>query len=169
MAVFKTLDSVVNRIMRILCLGCMIGLFVILIFNVLFRWVPILSYIPSFSMGWFDEIVEMMFAWMVMSASTLLCRNKNHFKVDLIQMKIEGKRSYYILEFLINLATMVFFAALLYYSWVWASGATQTTPVLKMRRTYPYMCIPVNAFLMLCYTVRDAVVNLQHAVSPKSL
>lgn len=77
--------------------------------NVFFRWVPILSLIPSFSMGWFDEIVEMLFAWLVFCASSLLCKNRDHFKVDLLQMHMQGRRSVYLLEFIINLATLVFF------------------------------------------------------------
>ena len=114
-------------------------------------------------MGWFDEIVQMLFAWMVMSASSLLCRNSDHFKVDLIQMKLEGKRSLYVLEFMINLATMVFFGALMYYGWILVEGAVQTTPVLKMQMKYLYMCIPFNSFVMLVYTVRDAAANFWKA------
>ena len=161
MAVLKKLDFLVDKLLHLLCLVSFIGLFIILGLNVFFRWVPILSMFPSFSMGWFDEIVQMLFAWMVMSASSLLCRNCDHFKVDLIQMKLEGKRALYILEFVINLATMVFFAALMYYGWLLVQGAVQTTPVLKMQMKYLYMCIPFNSLIMLAYTIRDAVVNFQ--------
>lgn len=159
------MDFVVDKLLYLLCLVSFIGLFVILGLNVFFRWVPILSMFPSFSMGWFDEIVQMLFAWMVMSASSLLCRNRDHFKVDLIQMKLEGKRSLYVLEFVINLATIVFFAALMYYGWLLFKGAVQTTPVLKMQMRWLYLCVPFNSFLMLIYTIRDAVCNFKKAVS----
>ena len=46
----------------------------------------------------------------------------------------------------------------MYYGWILVEGAVQTTPVLKMQMKYLYMCIPFNAFIMLAYTVRDAVV-----------
>lgn len=165
MAVLKKLDFVIDKLLHLLCLVSFIGLFVILGLNVFFRWVPILSLIPSFSMGWFDEIVQMLFAWLVMSASSLLCRSSDHFKVDLIQMKLEGKRALYILEFFINLATMVFFGALMYYGWILVQGAVQTTPVLKMQMKYLYMCIPFNSLIMLAYTIRDAAVNLKKAAA----
>ncbi len=129
--------------------------------NVFFRWVPILSLIPSFSMGWFDEIVEMLFAWLVFTASTLLCRNKEHFKVELIQMKLGGKRSLYLLEFFINLATLAFFGALLFYGWKLAEGGVQTTPVLRMQKRWLYMCVPFNSLLMTIYTIRDAAENIR--------
>lgn len=158
MMILGRLDFVVNKLLTLLCMVCFTGLFAILGLNVFFRWVPVLSVFPSFSMGWFDEIVQMLFAWMVMTASSLLCRNSDHFKVNLIQMKLEGKKSLYVLEFVIHLATIVFFAALMYYGWILVEGAVQTTPVLKMQMKYLYMCIPFNAFIMLAYTVRDAVV-----------
>lgn len=165
MVLLKKVDAKIAVLLKTLCLICFTGLFVILLMNVFFRWVPILSRIPSFSMGWFDEIVEMLFAWLVFSGSSLLCRDKEHFKVDLIQMKLEGKRSLYIMEFAINLVTLVFFTALLYYGWKLAEGAVQTTPVLRMQKRWMYMCVPFNSLLMTIYTIRDAVCNLQRYVS----
>ena len=79
MAILGRLDIVVNKLLTLLCMVCFLGLFVILGLNVFFRWVPVLSIFPSFSMGWFDEIVQMIFAWMVMTASCLLCWNSDHF------------------------------------------------------------------------------------------
>jgi len=167
MAVLKKVDVVVDKLLRAVCLICFVGLFMILIANVFFRWVPILSMFPSFSMGWFDEIVQMLFAWMVMTASTVLCRNKEHFRVDIIQMNLEGKRILPVLEFVINLATLVFYGALAYYGWSLMMNAVQTTPVLRMQMKWLYLSVPVNAFLMSVYTVRDAVDHLIKAIQFK--
>ena len=161
MEILKRIDEAVASLLKVLCLICFMGLFVILLMNVFFRWVPLLSLIPSFSMGWFDEIVEMLFAWLVFSASSLLCRDREHFKVELIQMKLKGKRSFYLLEFVINLVTLVFFSALLFYGWKLVVGGVQTTPVLRMQKRWLYMCVPFNSLLMTIYTIRDAVNNFQ--------
>jgi TRAP-type C4-dicarboxylate transport system permease small subunit len=118
-------------------------------------------------MGWFDEIIEMMVAWLIFTGAALLSRNQDHFRVDLIQMKLNGKRSLFILEIIINIATALFFIALLYYSLNLVIGAVQTTPVLRLQKRWFYICIPFSSFIITIYTIKNIILNMHRFLTYK--
>lgn len=161
MKIMSKIDSIIYRILTAISIGCFVGIFLIMILNVFFRWFPILSNIPNFSMGWFDEIIEMLVAWLIFTGAAMLSRNRDHFRVDIIQMKLVGKGSLYILESVIDIATIIFFMVLLYYSISLFEGAVQTTPVLRLQKRWFYLCIPFSSSLILIYSIRDLVLNVR--------
>lgn len=154
-------DKVIHTILKNLALVCMVLLLCILVFNVFFRFVPILSFFPNFSMGWFDEIVEMLFAWMVFSTAALLTRCNQHFRVDLIQTKLGNGKAGMLLELVIDITTSVFLAIFIFYSWQLVMGGVQTSPVLRLQKKCFYMCMPVNFSVMLLYTLRNTVAHIK--------
>jgi TRAP-type C4-dicarboxylate transport system permease small subunit len=167
MNILKKLDKVLNTVLTVISITCFIGIFIIMVFNIFFRWFPILSNIPNFSMGWFDEIIEMLVAWLIFTGAALLSRNQDHFRVDLIQMKLNGKRSLFILETIINIATALFFIALLYYSLNLVIGAVQTTPVLRLQKRWFYLCVPFNSFIITIYTIKNIILNMHKFLTYK--
>jgi len=48
----------------------------------------VVRFLPFVSMGWADEIVELAFAWLVFLGAAALWRNRSHFRVDLLPMKL---------------------------------------------------------------------------------
>lgn len=160
----RTIDVYLSKFLKVLAMTCMMGLFIILIANVFFRLVPILSVFPNFSMGWFDEVVEMLFAWLIMTTSSILCRDKAHFEVDLLQEKYKGKMWINYLDLFCNLVTLVFFVALAYYSIQLTKGAVQLSQELRIPKKWFYLCMPFNSIIMSCYTVRDIVLNVKKTV-----
>lgn len=164
MNILKKLDDVVDKTLINFSLFCLVGLFIILVCNVFFRAIPLLSIIPNFSMGWFDEIVELLFAWMIMTTSSVLCRRGGHFQVDIIQTKIKNERTKSTYVAVINIVSLIFFMALFYYGWKLTQDAVQTTPVLHIAKRWMYLCIPFNAFIMSMYTIRDVINNIIKAV-----
>lgn len=153
------------KVLKTLSMICFVGLFVILIANVFFRWVPLLQYFPSFSMGWFDEIVEMLFAWMIMTTSSILCRDKAHFAVDLLQVKFKDRKWVNVLNIFCDAVSLVFLVGLFYYSFILTSGATQLTQQMHIQKRWFYLCMPLNSFIMSCYTVRDIVVDVKKLIA----
>lgn len=151
------IDAFVYKILKALALSCFVVLLIIMILNVFFRIVPLLTIFPNFSMGWFDEIVELLFAWMVFSTASLLTIKGEHFKVDLLEIKLQGKKIGIILSIIISLLSVAFLGIFLYYSWQLTAKAVQTTPVLNMEQRWMYLCLPVNAFIMLFYTVKELI------------
>ncbi|MDY6345092.1 MAG: TRAP transporter small permease subunit [Sphaerochaetaceae bacterium] len=164
MKVLRLIDTALAKILKVVGLACFVGLFVILMANVFFRWIPLLKNLPNFSMGWFDELVEMLFAWMIMTTASILCRDKAHFTVDLLQMKFKEIRWINILNMFCDIVSLIFLIALCYYSMVLMMGARQLTQEMHIQKRWFYLCMPLNSFIMSCYTLRDLIVDCEKFV-----
>lgn len=152
----KKADELLAKILKVLVVLMCSGIAVILLVRVIIRFTPLL--IP---LSWTDEVVEFLMAWMIFTASTLITRDGNHFKVDILQTKFKDKRWMNIVNVLISVLGAVFIASLLYYSAILVYKAVQFTPILKVSTRWLYLSIPVNCALMLLYYIRDIVVGIR--------
>ena len=143
----------VDRIVGIALRGgssfCISSLWIIVTAIVLFRFLPI------FSMGWTDEIVELLFAWMVFIGAAELCRQWKHFIVDLIPNMIAGTRTGHVLGIVIQLLALTFLLVFTYEGALLAIQATDRSPVFEYPKTLWYMSIPISGIIMVGYTVRE--------------
>jgi TRAP-type C4-dicarboxylate transport system permease small subunit len=143
----------VDRIVGIALRGgssfCISSLWIIVTAIVLFRFLPI------FSMGWTDEIVELLFAWMVFFGAAELCRQRKHFTVDLIPNMIAGTRTGHVLGIVVQLLALAFILVFTYEGALLAIQATDRSPVFEYPKTLWYMSIPVSGMIMVGYTIRD--------------
>jgi TRAP-type C4-dicarboxylate transport system permease small subunit len=128
---------------------CIASLWIIVTAIVLFRFLPI------FSMGWTDEIVELLFAWMVFSGAAELCRQRKHFTVDLIPNMIAGTRTGHVLGIVIQLLALAFLLVFTYEGAILAIQATDRSPIFEYPKTIWYLSIPIPGIIMVGYTVRD--------------
>ncbi len=158
------LDNIIGKALLALAMTCMICLFVLLIGNVAVRQFSLGSW-----MNWYSEVAEILFAWMVMLGASVLCRNKEHFQIDLLRMKYGKRKGFYYLEFFTNLIALVFFLYLLYYGAKLTQGASQTMPVLRIEKRWAYLCLPFNAFFLSAYSLRDVIESLLYAMGKKPL
>lgn len=160
MKLLKTADELLARILKVLVVLMCSGIAIILFIRVIIRFTPLL--VP---LSWTDEIVELLMAWMIFTASTLITRDGQHFKVDILQTKFEGKVWMDIVNVLISVLGAVFIVSLFHYSFILVQKAAQFTPILKISTKWLYLCIPVNSALMLCYFIRDIVLGVKKAVA----
>lgn len=166
MNVLKKIDAVVGKVLDAACLVFFAGLFILLALKVFFRIVPVLSYFPSFSTGAFDEIIEWLFAWLIMTCASLLCRSNEHFRVDILQMKLAGTRMGEIIETLVYTVALAFYVLLFAYGLSLCMTAVQTTALLRIQVRWFYLCMPFNAAIMCAYTVRDIVKHAMGIARP---
>lgn len=152
MEALKKLDKGFAGILRILVTALCIGIALILFVRVIIRFTPL-----TIALSWTDEVVEWMMAWMIFTGSTLIMRDNGHFRVDLLETKLKGSRAVHVINLLISVLGVVFFALLLHYSIALVKQATQFSPILKVSVRLPYSSIPVNCTLMLIYQVRDII------------
>lgn len=163
MKILGKIDGIVAGALKVFVTALCVGIAVILFIRVIIRFTPLM--IP---LSWTDEVVEWMMAWMIFTTATLIMRSGEHFRVDLLQTKLEGKLAGHLLNVAISLLGIVFFAVLLYYSADLMIKATQFSPILKVSTRLPYSSIPVNCALILCYLFRDVVKEIfQIAVRSK--
>jgi TRAP-type C4-dicarboxylate transport system permease small subunit len=173
MKMLARLDQYLVKTLMVTAIVCCIALFFVLLGNVLVRYFGL----PD-AMNWYTEIVEILFAWMVMCTASVLGHDKAHLVVDLIGMKCSNRYWYYWLKLLTNLIALIFFVCLFYYGLILFMGAAQTMPVLQIPRRWAYLCIPFNAFFLCVFSVRDmfndlfvvlgkAAVPVQSGAQPK--
>jgi TRAP-type C4-dicarboxylate transport system permease small subunit len=149
-------DPILLRAERIFALSlkwssvfCLVSLFLLISAGVFVRFVPFTS------MGWADEIVEFGFAWMVFFGTTVLWRERSHFRVDLIPIWLAGTLAGRVLEIFLALLSLLFFLILSYEGWVLALSVTDVSPILALPKALWYIIVPISGTIMLCYTVRD--------------
>ena len=155
MNALKKIDAVIAGILKILVICMCSSIALILFVRVIIRFTPI-----NTSLSWTDEIVELLMAWMIFTASTLIMRDKAHFKVDILQERYKGKAWMDILNIAITVLSIIFIASLFHYGCQLVSKAVQHTSIMKLPMRYLYASVPVNAALMLIYLVRDLVTGV---------
>ena len=146
---FGKADRIVGIALRGGSSFCISSLWIIVTAIVLLRFLPI------FSMGWTDEIVELLFAWMVFIGAAELCRQRKHFIVDLIPNMIAGTRTGHVLGIVIQLLALAFLLVFTYEGALLAIQATDRSPVFEYPKTLWYMSIPISGIIMVGYTLRD--------------
>ena len=132
----------VEKIFQLICLLCGAGLFLLLTGNVFTRIFPVVS------LHWFEEIVELLFAWLVFLGSAVLYSRKEHFMIDWLYKKTEGTGFGPAYRILINLACLVFSATLLVQGFRLTLYARDWTSVLHLPRRLYYTSMPVAGLSM---------------------
>ncbi|MDR1834800.1 MAG: TRAP transporter small permease subunit [Fusobacteriaceae bacterium] len=161
MALLKKIDALVAKFLKIFVFTLFSALGLLLLLRVVIRYVPLGNIIPLFaSTGWSDEIVEMLIAWTIFTTSSIIMRDNAHFRVDLIELKVKNKTVIQTLNVLISLMGVVFFGALVKYSYGLFIQATWTTSILKISQRVPYASIFFNAILMFIYLLRDLITGI---------
>ena len=155
MKALKKIDTCLATFLKGAVIFMCSAIAIILFLRVLIRFTPL-----TISLSWTDEIVEMLMAWMIFTASTLIMRDKAHFRVDILQSRFNGKAWMDFVNILITIVSLLFIGSLLYYGADLVNKSVQFTPILKIPVKYLYASIPVNCFLMLLYLVRDLVEDI---------
>ena len=157
MKILKKIDEIVAAFLKYFAISLCIAIGVLLFVRIFVRFTPLI--VP---MSWSDEVVEWMMAWMIFTGATLIMRNSDHFKVELLQDKFPGKKWVDVLNVFIAFLGLSFFAILFHYSLDLTMSATWFSPILKVSRRVPYAAVPVNCALMFIYQLRDLIKALIH-------
>jgi len=156
MHVLKKIDNIVSKIILVVSVFCFLALFAILLLNVIIRNTAL-----NFQLSWYTEVVEILFAYMVMGTASLLSREKGHFKVDLLLLKFGNKQKFYIVEVLTNFIALIFFITLFYFGCRLFRCGSQQLQILQICKRWGYLSIPLNAVFLCIYTFRDLVESFQ--------
>ena len=150
------LDRAVGIIMRNICIVCLALLLLLLTGNVLFRFVTVIS------MGWYDEIVELLFAWLVFIGAAALWRDNSHFRVQWFYAKFENRTAGYIIGLLVESLCLFFLIVMTWQGLRITLLANDWTPILKFPKRFMYVDIPIAGSLMIIYSIRNII---NHSVS----
>ncbi|MEO0425692.1 MAG: TRAP transporter small permease [Pseudomonadota bacterium] len=157
------LDAGLGTVLRAIPIACLAALFVILLGNVLSR------YFQIWSIAWFDEIVQALFAWMVFVGAAALWRENDHFHIDWAAAVLSALGSVVglkALRLLITTLGLAFLVVMTWKGWELTSRSRAVTPILSLPVAWVYVVIPISGAIMCAYSLRDLVVLLRPAPKP---
>lgn len=156
LSLLQMLDSLLSKVVRGLCIVAMAAIFVMFILNVFVRFVPVYNFTQT------DDWIQFALVWMIFLGAQELVRTRNHFVVDLMTERLQNRTLANTLRVIVCLIELATYAVICWYGWIWVlrSNATmQSIPWMEVR--YMYAAIPVSAFFMTLYGVRDLVVAVR--------
>jgi TRAP-type C4-dicarboxylate transport system permease small subunit len=145
-ALLKTLDRAVAVTTKYAAIACMLGIFLLLGAAILLRLVPL------FTIAGYDEIIELLFIWMVMLTSLALWREGVLYRVVMLESLLPPAARR-LLEMMINLVMFGFALVLVVYGIEFMEMAGETTPFLRLDKGWWYAAIPGCAALMAVYSL----------------
>ncbi len=152
MKALAKIDEYAGTVLLTAALLCFTALFFVLTGNLAIRLLALGNL-----MGWYTDVTEILFGWMVMLAASVLARHREHFRIDLLDLWFGKHRWFYLLGVLTNIVALIFFLLLLHYSFILFLNAPQTMPILQIERRWAYLCIPFNSLFLCAYMLRDLV------------
>ncbi len=157
------LDAALGRVLRAFSIACLVALTALLVVNIVSRMLGL------FSMNWFDEVVTVVFAWLVFIGACALWRERDHFAINLVSEALQGRTLERSHQIVIALLGLLFAVVLCYYGALFVSRTSATTPVLELPQSWAYACMPVAGLLMTVYSLRDvwkAITAPLHRLEP---
>ncbi|MDR1376672.1 MAG: TRAP transporter small permease [Synergistaceae bacterium] len=114
------------------------------------------STLPTGSFHWFDEIVELCFAYLVFYGAAALWAAKEHFCVgDWISPRLPGVKLRNLYKLLVSVVCAAFMAVFFRFSLSLTMRTTEMTTVFQMPKSILYSCMPISSFVMLIYSLAD--------------
>lgn len=119
-------------------------------------WQVLSRYIFSAPSTITDELSRYLFMWVAMIGAAYTTGQKRHLAIDLLVMKLSGKRKL-LVEIFIQIAITAFAVIVLIYGGsvltIQTLAAGQLTPALGIEMGYIYFCLPITGILMVIYSI----------------
>jgi TRAP-type C4-dicarboxylate transport system permease small subunit len=154
-ASLKSIDKVILKTLKAITITSFVFLTLLISANVFVRFVPIVS------LHWFDEIIELLYAYLVFYGSAALWISHEHFGVgDWIEKRISNIRMRYVYRMTIELLVLCFALIFFYYSLRLTMLARDVTNVFAIPKRVLYSCLPVSGAIMVLYSIRNIAVEM---------
>ena len=155
MNLLKAADRCVSVTARTVSTLALVGIFV--------RFVPVYNFTQT------DDWIQILLVWMIFPGAMELVRTRGHFVVDVITDRVAGTNFGHCCRLAVTVIELVTYALICWYGIVWvlrAQATFQSIPWLQVR--WAYAAIPVSAFFMTIYGVRDLILAVRAFLPAKS-
>ncbi len=155
MGILKSIDRVVLKALMAVTITLFFFLTILIAANVFVRFFPVVS------LHWFDEIIELLYAYLVFYGAAALWITHDHFGVgDWIEKRIKNVRARSAYKIIIELLVLCFVVVFFYYSLQLTLLARDVTNVFAIPKRVLYSCLPISGAIMLLYSIRDLTVAI---------
>jgi TRAP-type C4-dicarboxylate transport system permease small subunit len=142
----SAVDRWVQRIGRAAVALALLAMLALLALGVVVRAFPVIP------LAGYDEIVELLMAWMTFLGAAVLWGEGSLYRVDVLASRL-SPRAARLLGFGVRLVALVFAVVLTVEGWRVAVLSAETTPFLRFPKSIAYASMPVAGLLMAGYTV----------------
>jgi TRAP-type transport system small permease protein len=158
----KSIDQVILKTLKVVTITSFAFLTLLISANVFVRFFPIVS------LHWFDEIIELLYAYLVFYGAAALWISREHFGVgDWIEKRIRDIRMRHIYRLIIELLVLCFVVIFIYYSLRLTLLARDVTNVFAIPKRVLYSCLPVSGFIMIIYSIRNVTTEIAGILKPQ--
>jgi len=162
MEALKRIDRVILGALKAVTIACFVFLTLLISANVFVRFVPVAS------LHWFDEIIELLYAYLVFYGAAALWISHEHFGVgDWIENRIRNTRTRYAYRMVIEFLVLGFVVIFFYYSLRLTLSALDVTNVFAIPKRVLYSCLPVSGAIMILYSIRNITVEMIGVLSSR--
>ena len=155
MNIFKQMDEIIAKALRVITITCFVFLTLLVSANIFVRFFPVAS------LHWFDEIIELLYAYLVFYGVAALWMSREHFGVgDWIETRITNQTMRAGYRMIIQMVVLAFVIIFFYYSLRLTLLARDVTNVFAIPKRVLYSCLPVSGILMIIYSVRNVTVEV---------
>ena len=140
------IDQVVQRTGRTVVILALVAMLALLALGVVVRIFPVIP------LAGYDEIVELLMAWMTFLGAAVLCGEGSLYRVDVLVGWLPAGAAR-VLGIGVRLVTLLFALVLTVEGWRVAVLSAETTPFLRFPKSIAYASMPVAGLIILAYTL----------------
>jgi TRAP-type transport system small permease protein len=154
-------DTMILRALKVVTIVTFIMLTILITANVIVRFFPVVS------LHWFDEIIELLYAYLVFYGAAALWILRGHISVgDWIEKSIANPRLRHLYRAFIEILVLIFAAVFFYYSLRLTILALDVTNVFAIPKRVLYSCMPIAGALMVIYSLRNIALEFIRMGTP---
>jgi TRAP-type C4-dicarboxylate transport system permease small subunit len=155
MKAFSFVDRMILNALRVVTIVSFVLLTILITANVIVRFFPVVS------LHWFDEIIELLYAYLIFYGAAALWILRGHISVgDWIEKTIGNPRLRHLYRMFLELMVLGFAAVFFYYSLRLTILALDVTNVFAIPKRILYSCMPVAGAIMVIYSLRNIAVEI---------
>jgi TRAP-type C4-dicarboxylate transport system permease small subunit len=124
--------------------------------------IVVVRFFPVASLHWFDEIIELLYAYLIFYGAAALWITREHFSVgDWIGKKIiTNTRARHVYRLILEGVVLVFVMVFFFYSFRLTAMARDVTNVFAIPKRILYSCMPIAGAIMVVYSIRNIVAEI---------
>jgi TRAP-type C4-dicarboxylate transport system permease small subunit len=140
------IDRVVQRTGRGVVILALVAMLALLALGVVVRTFPVIP------LAGYDEIVELLMAWMTFLGAAVLWGEESLYRVDVLVNRLRPGAGR-ILGIGVRVITLLFAVVLTVEGWRVAILSAETTPFLRFPKSIAYASMPVAGVIMMGYAL----------------
>jgi len=167
--IFKKIDSKILLILKIITITCIILIACLVVANIFMRRNEIESL--RISLHWFDEIIELLYAYLVFYGAAALWMSKEHFKVgNWLSKWIKNEKLNQIYKIILEFIVLCFAVIFFYYSYQLAFVShisKELSNAFQIPKMIFYSCMPISGLIMVIYSIIHVILEVMKFFNPK--